>query len=125
MSREMTKSAVRFARVALRIGQQALPPYAYRSRRDYTQPQLFALLALRQYLGLDYRTLVVRVAEWSEVCQALHLTHVPHYSTLCYAEHRLAKRGASTGLWSPASPSRHRPPQAVPPRQRSRSTAQA
>ena len=104
MSRMMSKSAVRFARVALTVGQRALPAYAYRSRRDYTQPQLFALLALRQYLGLDYRTLVVRVAEWGELRRALHLTHVPHYSTLCYAEHRLEKKGASSGRWPLASP---------------------
>jgi len=105
MSRMMSKSAVRFARVALTVGQRALPAYAFRSRRDYTQPQLFALLALRQYLGLDYRTLVVRVAEWGELRRALRLTHVPHYSTLCYAAHRLEKKGASTGLWPLASPS--------------------
>ena len=39
----MTKSVLRIARDALAAGEAALPPYASRySRRDYTQPQLFA-----------------------------------------------------------------------------------
>jgi hypothetical protein len=106
MSRMMTKSAVRFARAALAVGARALPRYGYRSRKDYTQPQLFALLALRQYLGLDYRGLATLVAEWGELRRALGLAHAPHYSTLCYADGRLEKRGAPAGLWPPASPSR-------------------
>ncbi len=52
----MTKSAVRLAREALAVGRVALPAYSNRfSRRDFTQPQLFALLALKQFLKTDYR----------------------------------------------------------------------
>ena len=41
----MSKSAVRVAREALEAGRAALPEYGSRySRRDYTQPQLFAFL---------------------------------------------------------------------------------
>src|SRR5687768_3796723 len=102
MTRAMTKSAVRFARSALAVGERALPRYGYRSRKDYTQPQLFALLALRQYLGLDYRGAVALVAEWGELRAALGLVKVPHYSTLCYADERLEKRGPPAALWPPA-----------------------
>jgi len=123
MTRAMTKSAVRFARAALAAGERALAPYAYRSRKDYTQPQLFALLALRQYLGLDYRGVVALVAEWGEVRAALGLTRVPHYSTLCYADGRLEKRGASAGPWPLASPSPGATPPSPPRRARSPSTA--
>ena len=53
--RRMPKSAVRVAREALAAGRAALPEYGSRySRRDYTQPQLFALLVLRQFLRTDY-----------------------------------------------------------------------
>jgi hypothetical protein len=99
--RTMTKSAVALAREALAVGEASLPRYSGpRSRHDYTQPQLFALLALRQALGTDYRGVVTLVAEWREVRRALGLRTVPHYSTLCYAEHRLL-RGAEKGGPSP------------------------
>lgn len=95
MGRQMTKSAVQFARTAYRMGQRALPLYGKpRAQRRYTQPQLFALLALKDYLALDYRGLVQRVAEWREIRQVLELERVPHYSTLCLAHDRLLKKGA-------------------------------
>lgn len=98
--RTLTKSAVRLAREALAVGEGTLPPYSSRfSRHDYTQPQLFALLALKQFLRTDYRGVVTLVGEWSELRQALGLTKVPHYSTLCYAEQRLlngAEKGGSS-----------------------------
>jgi hypothetical protein len=100
--RAMTKSAVRLAREALAVGRAALPAYSGpRSRHDYTQPQLFALLVLRQALRTDYRGLVTLLAEWGELRRALGLRRVPHYSTLCYAAHRLLagaeKGGPSAG----------------------------
>jgi hypothetical protein len=49
MMRRMSESAVRVARAALAAGRAALPEYGSRfSRRDYTQAQLFGLLALRR-----------------------------------------------------------------------------
>jgi hypothetical protein len=107
----MTKSAVRFAREALAVGEQALPAYSRpKSRHDYTQPQLFALLALKQFLKTDYRGVVTAVAEWREVRRALRLRKVPHYSTLCYAEHRLLagaeKGGPSAARKRPSSAER-------------------
>ena len=101
--RAMTKSAVRFSREALAVGRLALPPYASRySKHTYTQPQLFALLALKQFLKTDYRGVVTLVGEWAELRHALGLKAVPHYSTLCYAERRLLadaeKGGPSAAL---------------------------
>jgi hypothetical protein len=105
----MTKSAVRLAREALAAGRTALPVYSSRfSRHDFTQPQLFALLALRQFLKTDYRGLVALLAEWAELRRALGLKKVPHYSTLCYAERRLLagaeKGGHSVALRPPSWP---------------------
>jgi len=66
--RAMTKSAVRLAREALTIGRAALPSFSSRfSRHDFTQPQLFALLLLRQFLRTDYRGVVAWLAEWGEL----------------------------------------------------------
>lgn len=99
----MTRSAVRLAREALAVGGTALPAYSSRySRHDYTQPQLFALLALKQFLKTDDRGVVALVAEWTDLRRALGLTTVPHYSTLCYAERRLVKGGASASFRLPA-----------------------
>lgn len=99
----MTKSAVRLAREALRVGQRALPAYgSHYSKHDFTQPQLFALLTLKPFLRTDYRGVVTLVAEWTDLRRALGLTRAPHYSTLCYAAHRLLA-GAEKG-----GPSRER-----------------
>ena len=93
----MTKSALRVARDALAAGEATLPPYGSRySRRDYTLPQLFALLVLRQFLRTDYRGVVALAAEWRELRDALGLARVPHYSTLAHAAPRLLA-GAEKG----------------------------
>ena len=107
--REITRSVLAAAREALRIGEAGLPRYSHPfSRHDYTQPQLFALLVVRQVLGVDYRTLCVRVAEWGELRRVLRLRQVPHYSTLCYAAQRLEKRGSASPSSSRASAGRAR-----------------
>jgi hypothetical protein len=105
--RAMTKSAVTLAHEALLVGQRTFPRYSCRrSRHDFTQPQLFAMLILRQFLQTDYRGVVTLLAEWRELRQTLGLRKVPNYSTLCYAEHRLladAEKGAPFG--APSRPS--------------------
>jgi hypothetical protein len=99
--RRMSKSAVGVAREALAAGRAALPEYGSRySRRDYTQPQLFALLVLRQFLRTDYRGIVSLVAEWSELRLALGLTKMPHYSTLAHASRRILADAEAGGLSS-------------------------
>jgi len=97
--RRMSKSAVRVAREALAAGRSALPEHGSRySRRDYTQPQLFGLLVLRQFLRTDYRGVVTLVAEWSELRRALGLAKVPHYSTLAHASRRIIADAEAGGL---------------------------
>ncbi len=82
-TRGMSKSALRTAREALAVGRAALPAYGSRfSRHGYTQPRLFALLVLKQFLRTDYRGLVALVAEWRDLRQALGLRKAPHYSAL-------------------------------------------
>ena len=93
----MTKSPRAVAREALRLAQEALPAYSSKfSRQDFTQHQLFALLALKTFFRTDYRGLIQLVHDFAELRQELGLEKVPHYSTLCYAEQRLLKKGRSS-----------------------------
>jgi hypothetical protein len=93
----MTKSPRAVAREALRWAREALPAYSSKfSRRDYTQHQLFALLARKTFFKTDYRGLTHMLADFAELRQDLGLTETPHYSTLCYAAKRLLKKGRSS-----------------------------
>ena len=96
----MTESPVATAKEALEVGRKGLPRYSDPfSRRDFTQPQLFAVLALRQFFKTDYRGVVQLLADLSDLRKALDLRKVPHYSTLCYAEKRLLKKGLFSHFW--------------------------
>ena len=93
----MTKSPLALARAALAAARAALPAYSSRySRRDYTQHQLFALLALKTFLKTDYRGVVAFLADLAELRADLGLAKVPDHSTLCYAEQRLLKGGPTS-----------------------------
>ena len=97
----MTKSPRAVAREALRLARESLPPYsAVRSRKDYTQHQLFAILALKTFLKTDYRGVVQFLHDFAELREDLGLAKVPNYSTLCYAEQRLLKKGSSSSCSS-------------------------
>lgn len=100
MACAMTKSPVALAKEALKVAQGALPAYSSKfSKKDFTQPQLFSILALRQFFKTDYRGTVQLLRDFSELRSILGLKKVPHYSTLCYAEGRLVKKGLLSRLW--------------------------
>jgi hypothetical protein len=93
----MTKSPRAVAREALRLAQEALPAYSSTfSRRDFTQHQLFALLALKTFVKTDYRGVAALLADFSDLRADLGLDQVPHYSILCKAARRLLKKGSSS-----------------------------
>ena len=93
----MTKSPRAVAREAVRLAREALPAYSSKySRKDYTQHQLFAGLALKPFLKTDYRGVVAFLADFADLRNDLGLRKVPDHSTLCYAEQRLLKRGTSS-----------------------------
>ena len=105
----MTKSPRAVAREALRLAQETLPAYWSRfSRKDFTQHQLFAVLALKTFLKTDYRGVAQVLTDFAELREDLGLTAVPHYSTLCYAAKRLLKKGSSSSSSSapPRAPGR-------------------
>jgi len=104
----MSKSPRAVAREALALARQSLPPYsAARSRKDFTQHQLFAVLALKTFLKADYRGVVQFLHDFAELRDDLGLAKVPHYSTLSYAEKRLLKKGSSSS--SSSAPPRPHP----------------
>jgi len=93
----MTKSPRAVAKEALRLAQESLPAYSSKfSRRDYTQHQLFALLALKTFFKTDYRGVTQLLHDFPALREDLGLRAVPHYSTLCYAAARLLKKGRSS-----------------------------
>jgi len=72
------------------VAAEALPAYGHRfSPRRFTQHQLFACLALQEFLGLDYRGVTALLADAGELREAIGMRSVPHYTTLQKAAHRL------------------------------------
>jgi hypothetical protein len=107
-STPMTKSPRAVAQEALRLAQDALPSYSSaKSRKDFTQHQLFAVLALKTFFKTDYRGIAQLLTDLGDLRESLGLIKVPHYSTLCYAAARLLKKGRSSSSLS--GPPRPRP----------------
>jgi hypothetical protein len=104
----MTKSPRAVAREALALARESLPAYSSKySRKDFTQHQLFALLALKVFLKTDYRGVIAFLDDFAELRDDLGLAKVPDQSTLCYANKRLLKKGSSS--YSSSAPPRPRP----------------
>lgn len=88
----MTDSPLAFARQAVEVARAALPPHSSRfSRQDFTQHQLVALLAVKQFLRVGYRGPVAYLRDWAELREALGLEQVPHFTTPQKALSRLKK----------------------------------
>jgi hypothetical protein len=81
---------VAFSKVALEIAQAAMPLYRSKfSKRQFTQPQLLAILCLMRYEDWTFREAEVRLAEHRELRRALGLTATPDYTTLYRFTRRL------------------------------------
>ncbi|MEM9955844.1 MAG: transposase [Chloroflexota bacterium] len=90
MKKKKVSRYVRFAHLALKMGEATLDKYSHRnSQKRYTQPQLVAACLLGFYLNLSYRDLEEWLLASDKVCQALGLSEVPDHSTLCRAFQRL------------------------------------
>jgi hypothetical protein len=105
----MTKSALAVARQALDAARAAIPAYSSKfAKKTYTQHQLVATLAVRQFLRADYRGIEQHLHDWAELRAALGFgAAVPDHSTLQKAADRLLeKRGSmpsSPRPWRPAA----------------------
>ncbi|HKM66527.1 MAG TPA: transposase [Candidatus Acidoferrum sp.] len=72
-----------FARMALQVSQAVLPHYRSRfSKRQFTQPQLAAILCLMRYGDWTFREAEVRLGEHREFRQVLGLVSVPDFTIL-------------------------------------------
>jgi hypothetical protein len=79
--------------VAYATARAALPKYAHRfSPKKFTQHQLFACLVLKEFYKADYRGIVNILIDCPNLCAAIELEHVPHYTTLQKAADRLLKK---------------------------------
>jgi hypothetical protein len=68
------------------LGKQILPEYASKiSRRDFTLPQLFAYLVLREHQKKSYRGVEALLKDSREWCAAIGMSGVPDHNTLCRA----------------------------------------
>ena len=75
---------------ALATAQRALPKYAHKySPKKFTQHQLFACLALKNFLRTDYRGVVAHLEDNPSLMGFLALRRVPHFTTLQKASQRL------------------------------------
>lgn len=89
----MTKSPAALAKHALEIAKQALPSYSdLRSRHDFTQSQLFAIMVLRQFFRTDYRGIIQILADSSDLRNILGLNKLPHFTTVQKAQNRMLKK---------------------------------
>jgi hypothetical protein len=103
----MTKSPRAVVQEALRLARDAMPAYSSKfSRKDFTQHQLFALLAVKTFFRTDYRGLIQMLVDFRELRDDLGLEKIPHYSTLCKALQRLLKKGNLyfSSSWPPCAP---------------------
>jgi hypothetical protein len=74
---------VLFARTALAVMQEVLPPYGSKySKHTFTQPQLMTILCLMRFEDWTFREAEVRLAEHSDLKAALGLERVPDHTTL-------------------------------------------
>jgi hypothetical protein len=72
------------------VASESLPAYSHiYSPKKFTQHQLFACLVLKGFLKTDYRGLVAHLKDCPSLTEAIHLTKVPHYTTVQKAAHRL------------------------------------
>jgi hypothetical protein len=93
------KSPRKVALTALAVGKGALRPYSHRfSPKTFTQPQLFACLVLKVFFHTDYRGIEAILTDGTDLCKAIGLEKVPHFTTLQKASRRLLCRRMAEGL---------------------------
>ena len=69
------------------------------SRRDFTGPQLFACLVLREHQRKSYRGVVALLKDCPDWCSDIGMNKVPNHNTLCRAHRRLVKPGVVEAMF--------------------------
>ena len=95
----LSKSIKKVAKEALVIGEGCFKSYSCSiSPQTYRQSQLFACLALKEHLQLDYRGISEFLRDFKEIRDVLGLNSVPHFTTLQKSGARLLNKGAVRSL---------------------------
>lgn len=77
-------------RVAFRLARGVLPRYFSKfSRHDFTVPQLFACLIVKEQQRMTYRDLEALLRDAPQWCHDIGMRKVPDHNTLCRAFHAL------------------------------------
>src|SRR2546428_7122335 len=85
-----SKSPRKVMLLAWQLGKQVLPDHTSKfSRKDYTLPQLFACLVLREHQRKSYRGVEALLRDSRHWCKQIGMRRVPDHNTLCRAFHAL------------------------------------
>ena len=91
---ETCKSPRKVLNAAYALAAASLPEHPSKfSRQDFTDPQLFACLVLREHQKKSYRGVVALLKDCPDWCADIGLEKVPDHNTLCRAFHRQVKPG--------------------------------
>jgi len=88
-------------RVAFELARQTLPKYASKfSRHDFTLPQLFACLVVKEHQRKSYREAEMLLRDAAHWCRAIGMKKVPDHNTLCraFAALNLLRRGRGSKI---------------------------
>jgi IS5 family transposase len=84
------KSPRKVMRIAYGLARGVLPKYFNKfSRHDFTVPQLFACLVVKEHQRKTYRDLEALLRDAPHWCREIGMTKVPDHNTLCRAFHAL------------------------------------
>jgi hypothetical protein len=94
-----SKSPRKVLRLAHRLAGELLPDWLSKfSRKDFTGPQLFACLVLREHQKKSYRGIEALLVDSPSWCADIGLTKVPDHNTLCRAFTRFMKPDLATSM---------------------------
>src|SRR5215212_4567736 len=87
------KSPRKVMRVAYLLARGVLPEHTSKfSRKDFTLPQLFACLVVKEQQKRSYREAEALLRDAEHWCHAIGMARVPDHNTLCRAANFLLRR---------------------------------
>lgn len=88
-----SKSPLAIARVIYETAKKSLPLYSHtRSPHLFTLAQIISCLVLKEFFNTDYRGIAEIITDSSDICKALELKEVPHFTTLQKASRRVTSK---------------------------------
>lgn len=94
-----TKSPRKVLLVAHTVAVESLAAYSHLfSPKKFTQPQLFAILVLKEFMRCDYRKVTALLKDCPELGETIGLKQVPHFTTIQKASKRLLGLKPARGL---------------------------